>query len=180
MIIAISGTPGTGKTVVARLLARKLDANLISIHDIIGQKKIPYKQDRIRNTKIVDVKKLQQVVNRLIINNKMNLIEGHLSHLLNADKVFVLRCNPIVLKKRLGRRDWTRNKISENVLAEMLDEIAAASPKHFEIDTSRTNAKQVADEIMRIIKSPKYYKNPKINWLDRKFYNILFSLERSL
>jgi adenylate kinase len=36
-------------------------------------------------------------------------------------QVFVLRCDPRILEKRLRYRGWSEKKIQENVLAEILD-----------------------------------------------------------
>src|SRR3989344_2290231 len=114
MIIAVSGTPGTGKTVVSKMIAKKLDANLITIKNIIKKEKVPFKNDKERKTKIIDIKDLKSAVLKNINNGKNNIIEGHLSHLIKSDVVIILRCNPEVLKKRLTKRKWTMKKIKKN------------------------------------------------------------------
>lgn len=167
MILAISGTPCTGKTSVAKILSKKLNANLISI----GKLEVRHEWDKKRRTRIVDVKDLQKAVNRHLEKRKLNVVEGHLSHLLNADVVIVLRCNPSELEKRMKRKRWSKDKIVENIQAEILDEITIESmEKHgkrvYEIDTSRRNPESVALIIKKLLNNlrTKQYRAGKIDW----------------
>ncbi len=171
MIISISGTPGTGKTSVAALLAKQLGANLISLKAL----RVPYVYDKSRKTRIVDINELQSASSKRISMNSINIIEGHLSHLMKADVIIILRTNPILLEKRLKIRKWSGKKIKENSMAEFLDEIVIeAIEKHgrkkvFEIDTSKKKehaATKIAEEIIR--KRPAGYKAGKIDWSKNK------------
>lgn len=176
MIIAISGTPGTGKTTVSRVLAGKIKGNFIRIRDIIHE--IPHKKDRKRDTFIVDVKDLQKLVNRKLVKGT-NIVEGHLAHLLDADIAIVLRCNPQILKIRLKRKGWKAAKVSENVKAEILDAITIeAIEMHrtrrvFEIDTSKLKPEQtarIAENILNNFAGKKYLKQytaGKIDWTEK-------------
>ena len=100
MMISLSGTPGTGKTVISKVLAKKMNANLISIGDLVKKKRIPCKIDKKRRTKIIDLGNLQKAVDENLAKKEINIVEGHLSHLIRADRVIILRLNPIKLKKR--------------------------------------------------------------------------------
>jgi adenylate kinase len=151
-VIAISGVPGTGKTVVAHIVAKKTGANLIEIKKLIG-KEIKYKIDKKRNTKIVDISSVQHVVSKHL-KNGLNIIEGHYAHLLKADRVIVLRTSPAVLERRLKLRKWSIEKIHENIECELLDEITQESLKvHsakrvFEIDTTKRSPYVIADKVI--------------------------------
>ena len=158
MIISISGIPGTGKTKVAKILAKKLNINLISIKNLIKKEKIPYKYDKKRKTKVVDPKDIQKAINKNLIKGS-NIIEGHLSHLIKSNFIFILRCNPVKLRRRLSKRGWTKKKIDENIQAEILDEITiealqrrSKKVKIFEIDTSNKKPQAVAKTIAQILK----------------------------
>lgn len=178
-IISISGTPGTGKTIIAEKLTNLLDANLIQINEVI--KEMPCKTDKKRNTKIVDIKILQKAVNKQIKKEKTNIIDGHLSHFLKSDFIIVLRTDPKILEKRLKNKNWRKEKILENVQSEILDEITIeTTEKHkinkiIEIDTSRRMPKDIAKVIFRILNnqiSKKRYAVGKISWL-KKYYKML-------
>ena len=180
MIISLSGTPGTGKTVVARELAKNADANLISIGELVNKKKIPYKIDKKRKTKSIDIRDLQKSVKKRIVKNTINIIEGHLSHLLKTDRVIILRMNPMELKKRLIKRKWSRAKVEENVQAEILDEITIeALQKHgrrkvFEIDVTSLKKGKITDMLTNMCKTKilnKYLKKRyvvgKVDWSEK-------------
>ena len=164
-IIAISSSPGTGKTSTSTIIAKELGANLISISTLIKKHKIRYKLDKERDTKILRISDLKKAVKKSVDRTKINIIDGHLSHLLNPKATFVLICNPNVLRKRLLKRKWPLKKIDENVLAEMLDIILAEADKPYKIDTTKLTAKQTASKILKLIKNPELYKEKKHDWL---------------
>jgi len=63
-VIIVSGTPGTGKTTLAKKLAKKLGFDYIDANKIIRRYGLSEGYDRKRKTKVIDVKKL----NRALIN----------------------------------------------------------------------------------------------------------------
>jgi adenylate kinase len=158
MIISMTGAPGTGKTVVSKILAKRIGANLIDIRDLIEEEKIHYTMDRKRNTKVVSTIDLRHAVEKKINPKKVNIIEGHLSHFMESDLVFIMRCNPVELKRRLEKRSWNEAKIKENLQAEILDQITiealdgADKKQVYEIDTSGKTAGQTASLVMKILK----------------------------
>ncbi|MEM7819213.1 MAG: adenylate kinase family protein [Candidatus Aenigmatarchaeota archaeon] len=181
-IISISGTPGVGKTEVAKQLARLLGANLISINKLIKKGKVPYKLDKKRKTKIIDIKILQKVINKEIKKGKINIIEGHLSHLLKSDKIIILRANPQILEKRMKKKKWSKNKIEENIKAEILDMITIETlEKHnknkiIEIDTTNKKPKVISMTIMKILNNhrlQKEYSIGKIDWTKKYFKELV-------
>jgi len=171
MIISISGSPGTGKSEVAKLLAKKMDANLLSIKTLIKGMKCSY--DKQRKTKIVDIKELQRIVDKKL--EKTNIIEGHLAHLLKSDIIIILRTNPAILKRRLSKRNWSKKKIEENIQAEILDSIPIEAlqrhnrSKIFELDTSKKTTAAVVAAIAKILNKHgrRKYSLGKIDWSER-------------
>jgi adenylate kinase len=176
MIISISGTPGTGKTEVSKIIAKKTGMKLLSIRNLIKNERIPYKRDRQRKTKIIDIKDLKKAVEKNVGNKKDSIIEGHLSHLVKADIVIILRCSPEILEKRLRKKKWKKKKINENILAEVLDATTIETleiqnkNKVFEIDTTKLNADRTAEIALRIINKKeghKNYRTGKIDWTEK-------------
>ncbi|MFH1631317.1 MAG: AAA family ATPase [Candidatus Aenigmatarchaeota archaeon] len=160
-IVAITGTPGTGKTTIARLLHKKLkNSKIISIKSL--SKKCSSEYDKDRRCWIVDIKKLQKTVLRMIKNTptsnkqKLYIIDGHLSHLINFDIIILLRCNPKTLEKRLKKKGWSQKKIRENIEAEMVDvikaEVLKTKRKYVEIDTTKKTPKKITNKLMKILK----------------------------
>ncbi len=152
MRIAISGTPGCGKSTVSRKLSRKLDYELADLNEVIKKKKLYDKYDRKFKTYIVDVKKIENLK-----FPKDCIIDSHLSHFLRVDKVIVLRCDPRELEKRLKKKKWSKEKIRINVESEMIGIISHEAKKlHkkvFEVDTSGKTVDKTIKEIVKLLKN---------------------------
>ncbi|MFQ5814929.1 MAG: adenylate kinase family protein [Candidatus Hydrothermarchaeaceae archaeon] len=169
MIVLLTGTPGTGKSTVARILSKKLGYNLISLNDWIfkeaGEAVVDY--DDFRSTNVVDVDILE---GRLRNINDDVIIEGHLSHFLSiGDIVVVLRAHPRVLNERLT--GFSDSKRGENMEAEALDVCLIESlerhdsSKVFEVDTTEKQPEEVAEAIQRIMEGRRDgYRPGKIDW----------------
>lgn len=175
MIVVISGTPATGKTSAGKELKKLLGAKLISISDLIARKRIASHYDRKRDTKVVRERDIKKAVAGEIEKGGANIVEGHAAHILKADYVFVLRCRPPALLKRMKGKAWTKEKVTENLEAELLDTIAIEAvevnkKRVYEIDTSVRTEKQTAALIKKIIGSnalQKKYRAGKIDWTER-------------
>lgn len=172
MKIALTGTPGTGKTSIANELEKR-GYEIIRINDIADDFTIGY--DEERQSKIVDEDALNEYMGE-IKEDGILFIEGHLSHLLDVDAVIILRCNPEELEKRLKAKKWNERKIRENLEAEALDIVLdRALEKHekvWEIDTTGRNAEEVADEIERIVKKMPPPEYGKIDWSEWLMENV--------
>lgn len=128
--IIITGTPGTGKTMIAKLLSKIVGFNVINVNDLIKKNKISEGYDKKRKCIIVDVKKLKKAIIKIINNCKKNcccsglIIESHLSHNLPknyVDYCIVTKCDLKELKKRLIKRGYNAEKVRENLDSEIFD-----------------------------------------------------------
>lgn len=144
--IIVTGTPGTGKTTLAKRLAKKLQFHNIEVNKIIRKYKISEGYDKKRKTKIIDVKKLNKALikeiknynikikynkikslkTKKIVNIKKNgiIIDSHLSHYLpkrHVDLCIITKCNLKALEKRLKNKKYSKEKIRENMDAEIFD-----------------------------------------------------------
>lgn len=177
-VIIIDGTPGTGKTTIARKLAEKIKGIHIDISELVEREKLYKRIDYERSkTKIAD---LEQLTKRLIEiiekTNKPLIIEGHYAEIVPKKYVkcaIVLRLDPRKLEKRLEKRKWPRKKIMENIQAELLDTClikvieAYGTNKVREIDTTNKSITEVILEIAESIEKPDKYKPGKINWIEK-------------
>jgi adenylate kinase len=81
------------------------------------------------------------------------VLESHLAHLLDVDRVVVLRCRPDVLESRLRERGERDAKARENAESEALDVVLTeavethGAERVYEIDTTDVGAEAVAAEI---------------------------------
>lgn len=128
MIIAVTGTPGTGKTAVAKKLAKKYNAEYVDVNKVIEDNKLRESYDKKRNAYVVDIKKLNAVLTKIIHaakkNKKSLVIDSHLSHYLPAkyvNRCYVTKTSLQKLKKRLQKRGYSKKKIEENIQCEIFD-----------------------------------------------------------
>lgn len=184
MIIALTGTPGTGKTTVCGIIKEhsqyRKRYNIVDLNKLVLDEKIYTGKDEARDTYIADMDMLEKRVQAIIseVPKSMDVImEGHLSHLLPADAIIVLRAHPVALRKRLGKRiEYSFKKVKENANAEALDVILVESTERnenvFEINTTDMNPLAVVKSVVSIIESLKQGKTPeeflpgKINWIE--------------
>lgn len=163
MMIALTGTPGTGKTSVADELQRR-GFLVTRAADTIG----PYRlgADPERDTEIIDE---ERWVAEWTVGE--GIIEGHLTHLLPADRVVILRCRPDILKDRLVKRGYPEDKIQENVEAELLDVILIETAeihepeKIYEIDTTNRDVADTAGRIQEVIRGTANPAMGTVDWL---------------
>ncbi len=123
--IIVSGTPGTGKTTIAKKFSKEKNYEYVDINEIIKKNKLNEGYDKKRKSLIVDTNKLNELLISLIRNSKETLvIDGHLSHYLDKKYVrlcIITKCDLKILKKRLEKRGYGKNKIRENLDAEIFD-----------------------------------------------------------
>jgi adenylate kinase len=179
MIIAITGTPGVGKTSVADVLIEK-GFEVVHLFKTAVKNGFILSEDKIRGSKILDMGRLDDYINKNYGDKDLVLIDGHLSYLLKCvNKVIVLRCHPGELTKRLSKKGWDEEKIWENVQAEILDVILCDTvdifsfEDVFEIDTTDKTIEDIASAIIEIknndFKHMKKYNIGNIDWSEAIF-----------
>jgi adenylate kinase len=141
MRVGITGTPGTGKTSVSE----HLDRDVISLKEFARKRGLG---EEVEGVFEVDIEKVEDEL------PEDCWVEGHLAHKLKLDYCIVLRTSPDVLEERLGERDYSEEKIMENVEAEKMDLIlseAVQNHKVYEIDTTEREASDVAEEVEKAV-----------------------------
>ena len=166
MRIAITGTPGTGKTSVAAVL-RDRGYNVLDMTQYIKDHGLREEYDADRDTYDVDVERL----NDCLLGYDDIIFEGHLAHFMDVDSVIVLRCHPDVMKSRLEARGYGPEKVSENIQAEVLDvilfEAVESEIPTYCVDTSHNDVERTVDEIEDVMKGKTIGHMPEdISWAE--------------
>ncbi|MGM0388622.1 MAG: adenylate kinase family protein [Natrinema limicola] len=165
MRVAVTGTPGTGKTTATELLEARLadsdaeseneptpDLDVIHLNQVLEDEALYTEVDADRESKIADLEALSDWLE----GRDDVVIESHLAHHFDADRVVVLRCHPETLEERLRERGETDAKATENAESEALDVILSeAAEEHglesvYEIDTTDRDPAAVADELAAV------------------------------
>jgi len=155
MLVGLTGTPGTGKTSVSKLLETRCGYRVIHLNELIKQEHLYSEVDEERDSVIADMKRVSERISELLDkDDAITILDSHLSHYL-ADTVIVLRASPGELRQRLSHRNYSPAKIQENVEAEALDVILIESvewcDRVFEVNTTDRTIEKIVGDIEEII-----------------------------
>jgi adenylate kinase len=167
--VALTGTPGTGKsTAAARLpstwkvtevsdLARRMDAS----------RAVPGPGGSV--VREVDLERMRRTL-PIVRTGSVEVVVGHLAHLLPIRDVVILRCHPQELERRLRvDRRRGRAEVHENLVAEsvdvILEEARRLGRRVWEVDTTRRTPQEVSEIVARRVRhrGPSAY--GKVDWL---------------
>jgi len=157
MKILVTGTPGSGKTSIAKELSKLLKLPYVDVKQVINTH--PGTVDRKDGEELIINEKLKKVLEKTLPKNC--IYETHLiEYCPKADLTIILRVNPVVLKKRLTKRGYSKQKIIDNLEVEILDYFTqlVKSGKVIEYDCSKNTAKINALKIKKLIEQKKYNK----------------------
>lgn len=171
--IVITGTPGVGKTEVAKMLSRETGRKLIDLNALAKESRGIKGRDSARGASIVDVSAVRKALRKALKVDQNVIIESHFAEIVPDEFVkvaIVLRCNPLVLKERLARRGYPDSKVKENVEAELLDSCLIAAMKSFgdrvrEIDTTGREVSEVVKEAERAFRGKGGLVAGSVNWI---------------
>lgn len=161
--VALTGTPGTGKSTVAALLPASVGwAEVGTLAREVGCASGTGRQ------LVVDLARLRRRWARRPPD--VDVVVGHLAHLLPVRQAIVLRCHPLELGRRLSRaRRGTVRDRQANVVCEATDVVAAeARASHvpvYEIDTTGRSPRSVAREVGRRLGGKGPRRGTAVDWL---------------
>ena len=165
VLIALTGTPGTGKKSVGAVLTQKGYA-VLDLDDIARREGCIVGRDDARGSDELDIDLLRA---KLHVPAKLEFLEGHYSHLMPVNIAVVLRCHPKTLGDRLRARGWPEAKVRENVEAEAIDVITQEAVARltfvYEIDTTSASAAASAQTVLELLQGRTAGHEPgRIDW----------------
>ena len=148
------------------------------------------------NSWIIDLKKTSKYLQGIASksHDPYIILDSHLAHLTIpfeiVRKIFILRCSPEILKKRLQNKGFKKKKIAENLLSELLDIILIEALEKFpsdllcEIDTTNKTPKEVMYLILANLKNKDNNIVGKIDWIatmtkEKKIAKLLRTIEQN-
>ena len=169
--LALTGSPGTGKSTISSLLGNS-GFCIETVEGLAEELDCIEEADPEDGARPVDVEDLLIKLETAWKEGpgEKTLIDGNLSHLLPVDSVVILRCRPAELRERLIERSYSIQKIADNVDWEILGGPWAENGERvptIEFDTSSEDAESIVMTIMEWIADdfkPRSPLNP-IDWV---------------
>merc|ERR1712168_1441417 len=149
--ILISGTPGTGKTTLGKELAQRSNLNYINISEFAKEEELFEGYDEKRECQIIDE---DRVVDELEskIGEGGNIVDYHGSEFFPErwfDAVFVLRTDNTLLYERLEARDYSREKVEENVQCEIFQTLLEEARESYDDEIVHELKSDMAEDMER-------------------------------
>ena len=176
-VILITGTPGVGKTTVAKQLAEELDAHYINLTELAQTNNLLSGEDKERKTTIISEKKMRRKISEIVhVTNKSAIIvDGHYAAAVvpkrYVTRVFVLRRNPVELHTLMKKSGFSGAKLWENLASEILDgsliEAVREQGEHkvCELDITGKTPTSVSSEIRTILSEHRECPLGQVDWL---------------
>lgn len=156
MRIGVTGTPGTGKTTISKLLSRELGYEYVDVKGIVKY----YGLGRE-----IDIRKLERLLKKILRDRDNYVIESHLLVEMNIDLdiMIVLRASYRALLRRYRTRHYSEEIIWENIAAELQDYFVSKlqNRKYIEVDTTGKKPNEV---VRRIIEYIQLGKGEDVDW----------------
>jgi adenylate kinase len=176
-VILVTGSPCVGKTSVSRLLASKLEAFYVNLTDLALKEKLVLGKDEERDSIIVDEalmrRKLREIIKKQ--TEKNIVIDGHYAVSVApkklVTKVFVLRRNPVELRKFMESCGFSGRKLWENLASEILDVCLVEALKVYgesgvcELDVSGKSVEEAVNELLELLYERRKCRVGVVDWL---------------
>ena len=167
MTFVITGNPGVGKHTIAKEISKILNLPIVDINEIAKDFGLLERKDETNDVDVIKLKKL--------LKNKIketSIIVGHLApYVLDSEqitKAIVLRKNPYELIQVYEKRNYSKNKIKENIGSEILgvifyDSISKWGKKTIQLDMTSQSVKESVKKVLGSIQDE--ITSDEVDWL---------------
>ncbi|MFW6110668.1 MAG: adenylate kinase family protein [Thermoproteota archaeon] len=176
-VISITGTPRVGKTSVARLLTSKLDALFVNLTDLALREDLVLGKDEKRDSVVVDEDRMREKLREIIESRDQSdvVVDGHYAFSVVpkdlVTHVFVLRRNPVELRKFMEESGFSGDKLWENLACEILD-ICLCDVLDFyeadevcELNVTGREVEEIVSHILDILEDRRECGVGEVDWL---------------
>lgn len=178
-VILVTGTPCVGKTSIARLLAPKFDAFYMNLTELAVHENLVSGKDEERGSIIVDENRMRRKIREIVedCGKSEVIIDGHYAVSVVPKEltthVFVLRRDPLELRKLMEQCGFSGRKLWENLASEILDVCLCdalnvyENGKVCELDVSGKSVEETVIEVLDILNGSKECCVGVVNWLGK-------------
>ena len=178
-VILVTGTPCVGKTLVAHLLASKLDGLYVNLTELAMHENLISGKDEERDSIIVDEIRMRRKIREIVehCDREHIVIDGHYAVSVVPKKlvtyVFVLRRDPVELRKLMEQCGFSGRKLWENLASEILDVCLVdalnvhGEGKVCELDATGKSVEGVVSEILDVLGGCKKCRVGVVDWLGK-------------
>ena len=162
-LLIITGTPGTGKSTVAKLVCNELDLEHIDFHKIIEKDSILSANfNKEKDCYDLDMDRVEELLKLKLEENpcKIMVFDTHVAQHLPKEMILaaiVMRCSDLkILEKRLLDRDYSVSKVKENLDSEIFD-VCCDEAMELGVETFTFDSAQKIDENEIITKLTEFF-----------------------
>jgi len=178
-VILVTGTPCVGKTSVACLLASKLDAFYVNLTELVLHENLVLGKDEERGSIIIDENRMRRKIREIIedCDKSEIIVDGHYAVSAVPKKltthVFVLRRDPVELRKFMEQCGFSGRKLWENLASEILDVCLCEAlnvyenGKVCELDVSGKSVEETVNEILNVLNGSEECHVGVVDWLGK-------------
>jgi broad-specificity NMP kinase len=151
----------------------------VNLTDLATHENLILGKDEERNTTIVDEVKMKRRINQIVTkSDKQNIIiDGHYAVNVVPTKlvtrVFVLRRDPVELRKFMTNSGYSDRKLNENLASEILDVClidalnAVGATKVCELNITGKTVEETSEEILSLFDDPSKCVVGIVDWLGK-------------
>lgn len=176
-VILITGTPCVGKTTVAKELVERLNGVYVNLTELAKKYSLILGEDEERHTTLIDEDKMRAKIAEVIDSAQKTsvIVDAHYAAAIvpktMVTRVFVLRRNPVQLKKCMMKCGFKDQKLWENLASEILDVCLVEAlreqdkGKVCELDVTEKTIQEIVEDILAILENRKKCRAGGIDWL---------------